>query len=64
MDGRTNRQTEGPYFTGPFRLKSGVQIVLLAKTKLNKIEVLICEVSIDSHINHEEFVSVNNKVKV
>ena len=35
-------------------------IVLLAKSKLNSTEVLISKASIDSNINHNEFVSINN----
>ena len=35
------------------------KIVLLAKTKLNYIEMLISKVLIDSYINHDEFVLVN-----
>ena len=34
--------------------------MLLAKTKLDTIEVLISKALIDSYISHEEFVSVNN----
>ena len=36
------------------------KIVLLAKDKLNTIEVLISKDLIDSYITHDEFVSVNN----
>ena len=32
------------------------QIVLLAKTELNRIEVLISKALIDSYISHDEFV--------
>ena len=39
------------------------KIVLLAKTKLNTIEVLISNALIDSVITHDEFVSVNNVLK-
>ena len=39
------------------------KIVLLAKTKLNSIEVLICKALIDSHICHDEFVFENNVLK-
>ena len=35
-------------------------IVLLAKTKLNSIEVLISKALIDSNISHNKFVLVNN----
>ena len=34
--------------------------MLLAKTKLNTIKVLISKTLINSYINHDEFVSVNN----
>ena len=36
------------------------KIVLLAKTKLNKMEVLISWVLINSYISHDEMVLVNN----
>ena len=36
------------------------KIVLLAKSKLNSIEVLISKVLIDSSISHDEFVLINN----
>ena len=39
------------------------QIVLLAKDKLNSIEVLTSNALIDSYISHDEFVSVDNVVK-
>ena len=39
------------------------KIVLLAKTKLNIIEVLISKALIDSSISHDEFVLVNNVLK-
>ena len=39
------------------------KIVLLAKTKLNTIEVLISKVLIGLYISHYEFVSVNNVLK-
>ena len=39
------------------------KIVLLAKTKLNAIEVLISKALIDSYINHDKFVSVNNVLR-
>ena len=39
------------------------KIVLLAKPKLNSIEVLISKVLIDSNINHDEFVLINNVLK-
>ena len=39
------------------------KIVLLAKSKLNSIEVLISRTLIDSCISHDEFVSVNNMLR-
>ena len=36
------------------------KIVLLAKSKLNKMEVLIFKASIGSVISHDEFVLINN----
>ena len=39
------------------------KIVLLAKSKLNSIEVLIFKALIDSVINHDEFVLINNVLK-
>ena len=33
--------------------------MLLAKTKLNYIEIVISQALINSYINHDEFVSVN-----
>ena len=39
------------------------KIVWLAKSKLNRIEVLISKTSIDSKINHDEFVLTNNVLK-
>ena len=38
-------------------------IVLLAKVKLNIIEILISRTSIDSYIKHDESVSVKNVLK-
>ena len=40
------------------------KIVLLAKAKLNSIDVLISRALIDTYINHDEFVSVNNVLRV
>ena len=37
--------------------------VLLAKSKLNRIEVLISKALIDSNISHDEFVLINNVLK-
>ena len=39
------------------------KIVLLAKSKLDSIEVLISEALIDSYISHNEFVLVNNVLR-
>ena len=36
---------------------------MLPKSKLNSIEVLISKALIDSNINHEKFVLINNVVK-
>ena len=37
--------------------------MLLGKDKLNTTDVLISEALIDSHISHDEFVSVNNVLR-
>ena len=39
------------------------KIVLLAKSKLNSIEVLVTNVLIDSNIFHGEFILINNVLK-
>ena len=39
------------------------KIILLAKSKLNSMDVLITKVLIDSNISHSEFVLVNNVLK-
>ena len=39
------------------------QIVLLAKSKINSIELLISKALIDSNISHDEFVLTNNVQK-
>ena len=36
---------------------------MLAKSKLNRIEVLISKAIIDSNISHDEFVLVNNVLR-
>ena len=38
-------------------------MVLLAKSKLNSIEVLVSNALIDSIISHDEFVLINNILK-
>ena len=43
--------------------KKHYKIVLLAKSKLNSIEVLISMVLIDSNISHDEFILINNVPK-
>ena len=37
--------------------------MLLAKTQLITIEVLIFKAKIDSYINHDEFISVNDMLR-
>ena len=37
--------------------------MLLAKSKLNSIEVLISKTLTDSNISHDEFVLINNLLK-
>ena len=39
------------------------KIVLLAKTKLNNIEVLISKALIDSNVSHDKLVLINNVLK-
>ena len=36
---------------------------MLAKSKLNSIEVLISKALIDSNVSHDEFVLINNVLK-
>ena len=43
--------------------KKHEKIVLLAKDKLNSLEVLISKALIDSVISHDEFVLINNVLK-
>ena len=43
--------------------KNHDRIVILAKTKLNTIEVLISNALIDSCISHNEFIPVNNVLR-
>ena len=45
------------------RRKNEENIVLLAKAKLNNIEVLISTALIDSSISHDQFVLINNMLK-
>ena len=40
-----------------------IKLVLLGKDKLNSIEVLISKALIDSYINNDKFVSVNNVLR-
>ena len=44
--------------------KNHDKIVLLVKSILNSIEVLISKALIDSNISHDEFVWINNVLKV
>ena len=43
--------------------KKDDKIVLLAKSKLNNIEVIISKALIDSNISYDEFVFINNVLK-
>ena len=36
---------------------------MLAKSKLNKIEVLVSKALIDSNITHDKFILINNMLK-
>ena len=45
------------------KTKKHGKIVLLAKSKIDNIEVLISETFIDSNISHDEFVLINNVLK-
>ena len=45
------------------KTKKHDKIVLLAKSKLNRIEVLISKALIDVNISHDEFVLINNVLK-
>ena len=38
-------------------------MVLLGKAKLNTIEILIYNALINSHVSHDDFVSVNNVLR-
>ena len=40
--------------------KKRAKIILLKKSKLNRIEALISKALIDSNITHDEFVLINN----
>ena len=40
------------------------EIVLLTKSRLNSIEVLISKALIDSNISHDDFLLINNVLKV
>ena len=39
------------------------KIILLAKTKLNSIDILIIQALINSYISHDKFVLVNNLLR-
>ena len=47
----------------PKKRKKHEKIVLLAKSRLNGIEVLISKGLVDSNISHDEFVLINNVLK-
>ena len=44
-------------------MKKHDKIVLLAKSKLNSLEVLISKNLIDQNISHDEFILINNVLK-
>ena len=46
-----------------FKKKKKKEIVLLAKSNLNTIEVLITKTLTDPVISHDEFVLINNDLK-
>ena len=43
--------------------KNNNKTALLAKSRLNTIEVLISKALLDSYFNHDEFVSINNVLR-
>ena len=43
--------------------KKHEKVVLLAKSKLKKVEVLIFKALINLYMTHEEFISINNVLK-
>ena len=45
------------------KVKKHDNIVLLANTKLNTIEVLISQALINSYINHDKFISMNHVLR-
>ena len=45
------------------KMKKHYKIVLLAKSKLNSIEVLISKVLVDSSISYDQFVLIDNALK-
>ena len=50
-------------YKSTIKKKKHDKIVLLAKSKLNSIEVFISKALIDSVISHDEFVLINNVLK-
>ena len=50
-------------FNSIIKEKKHDNLVLLVKTKLNTIEVQISKALIDSYINHDEFVYINNVLR-
>ena len=50
-------------YKSKIKKKKHFKIVLLAKSKLNSMEVLISKGLIDSNISHDEFILINNVLK-
>ena len=50
-------------YKSKIKKKKNDKIVLLAKSKLNKINILISKTLIDSNISHDEFVLISNMLK-
>ena len=50
-------------YKSKIKKKKHHKVVLLAKSKLNRIEILISKALIDSNISHNEFVLINNMLK-
>ena len=43
------------------KMKKHDKILVLAKSKLNIIDTLVCQASIDMEISHEEFITISNE---
>ena len=50
-------------YKSKIKKKKHHKVLLLDKSKLNRIEVLISKALIDSNISHDEFVLINNVLK-